>query len=167
MITTPQEDFEKVMRALLMLHLPAAFALQIIRGEQPQREGRTNGIYFHRIGTTMRGWQARSYALASPTTLNQTERQVTEYLYQFTAVADSDPHDCIEVVRNVVSSLAFVESARLYNAGVQRPSNILSPTFVNERGQYEQSPNFTVAFTLQQSATKLTASTDAATIETL
>lgn len=164
---TSQKDFEKVLRGLLMLHLPAAFALPIIRGEQPQREGRANGIYYHRIGITMRGWQARSYALQSPTTLNQTERQITEYLYQFTAVADTDPHDYIEQVRMTISSLAFVESARFYNAGVQRPSNILSPTFVNERGQYEQSPNFTVAFTLQQSATKLTASTDAATIEIL
>ena len=162
-----QDDFENVLRALLMLHLPATFALQIIRGEQPQREGRTNGIYYHRIGTTMRGWQARSYELQSPDQLNQTERQITEYLYQFTAVADSDPHDFIEVVRMTIASLAFVEVARIYTIGVQRPSNILSPTFVNERGQYEQSPNFTVAFTLQQSATKLTASTDAATIETL
>ena len=65
MITTRQEDFEKVLRALLMLHLPATFALQIIRGEQPQREGRTNGIYYHRLGTTMRGWQARSSAARS------------------------------------------------------------------------------------------------------
>ena len=162
-----QKDFEQAVRFLLMLHLPETFALQIIRGEQPHREGRANGIYYHRIGTTLRGWQARSYALQSPTELNQTERQVTEYLYQFTAVADSDPHDYIEVVRNVVSSLAFVELAQFYTIGVQRPSNILSPTFVNERGQYEQSPNFTVAFTFQQSATKLTASTDAATIEIL
>ena len=162
-----QSDFETVLRSLLLAHLPPDFTLPIIRGEQPQREGRTSGIYFHRIGTTMRGWQARSYELASPTTLNQTERQITEYLYQFTAVADTDPHDYIELVRMAISSLAFVETARKLTAGVQRPSNILSPTFVNERGQYEQSPNFTVAFTLQQSATKLTASTDAATIETL
>ena len=162
-----QSDFETTLRLLLISQLPVGFTLPIIRGEQPQREGRTNGIYYHRIGTTMRGWQARSYELQSPDQLNQTERQITEYLYQFTAVADSDPHDCIEVVRNVVSSLAFVELVQLYNIGVQRPSNILSPTFVNERGQYEQSPNFTVAFTLQQSSTKLTASTDAATIETL
>ena len=162
-----QSDFETVLRSLLLAHLPSDFTLPVLRGEQPQREGRTSGIYFHRIGTTLRGWQARNYALASPTTLNQTERQITEYLYQFTAVADSDPHDYIEVVRMTIASLAFVEDARTRNAGVQRPSNILSPTFVNERGQYEQSPNFTVAFTIQQSATKLTASTDAATIEIL
>lgn len=149
-----QAPLEILLRKSLLELLPPELGLPVVLGNQVKSQGRVeNGIYFFRIGSPQPGWQHRSYKAED--TLTLTETQWMESQYQIQALITEDPNDpepitaadVTEIARMVVSSLAFVERMTLAGVGVQRASDILTPTFVNDQDQYEANPNFTVIFT--------------------
>ncbi|RIQ43695.1 phage gateway protein, partial [Bordetella avium] len=53
-------------------------------------------------------------------------------------------------------SMRFLQRMSAVGVGVQRPSEILQPSFLNERDDFEFNPNFTVIFTHKRSITQET-----------
>lgn len=148
-----QKALEAAIRITLLECLPPDWKIPIIAGNQPTGQGRQNGVYFFRISDGKRGWQSRKYRNDGDELL-LTERQWAETLYQFSALVDDDIHDdtqllagdVLDIVRSTVSSVVMVEKLIKQGIGVQRPSDIVTPAFVNDRNQYDFNPNFTVAF---------------------
>lgn len=146
-----QKALEAAIRSCLLAALPAGWALPVIAGNQPTTQGVEDaGVYFFRISDTKRGWQPRKYSH----TLMQTESQWSESDYQFQAqvrdLVEDDAQmlaaDVLDVVRSSVSSLTMAESLAALGIGIQRPTDILAPVFVNDEGQFETNANFTVKF---------------------
>lgn len=162
-----QKALEAAIRLTLLECLPPGWKTPIIAGNQPTGQGRQNGVYFFRISEGKRGWLSRKYRNQGDDLL-LTERQWNEPLYQFSALIDDDPRDdaqllagdVLDIVRSTVSSIVMVEKLRPLRIGVQRPSDIMTPAFVNDRNQYDFNPNFTVAFSHPRDITQAVPYTD-------
>ncbi|SFN20042.1 hypothetical protein SAMN05216516_103251 [Izhakiella capsodis] len=77
---------------------------------------------------------------------NHKEIQLVEKTLQVQGqVSDSDKFtatDLIATVRMIVNSLFFVDALKKHRVGVQRASDIRTPYFLNDQGDYQQSPSF-------------------------
>lgn len=154
-----QKILEGSIRSALIHFLQAqGVTLPVIAGNQPTGQGRTDGVYFFMMNDAKRGWQSRSYSevvTQVPAILKATEKQINETMFQFGALVQDDINDddqlladdVLSIARSCLSSLPFVESLAKMGIGVQRPTDILNPVFVNEHDQYEFNPNFTIVFT--------------------
>lgn len=140
-----------ILRSELLARMAGVLDLPVILGNQTAGQGRTDGIYFTRIGDGKNGWQHRSYEETNGQ-LILTENQWIESQYQFQALVDENLNtvltasDAISITRMIVSSLSFTESLASKGIGVQRPSDVLIPSFVNEKEQFDTNPNFTIIF---------------------
>ncbi|VFR39275.1 FIG00947889: hypothetical protein [plant metagenome] len=132
---------------------------------QPTKQGRVdNGIYFFPINRGKRGWQSRKYQSVGQG-LTATETQFNESMYQFQAFVEDDlkdddqllAADVLAVVRGVLQSMKFTQAMTAAGIGVQRPTEIVTPSFINDRDNFEFNPNFTVIFSHQRSITQATA----------
>lgn len=141
-----QADFETALRTTLLRHLPAEWNWPISRANQ-KSTGRDDGVYFFLVNDGKRGWQSRKY----PNMEKLVESQIAEKMYQFyTLISDETKgtaNDVINVVRMTLASLPMVEDLQAQGIGVQRPTDVLNPVFVNDRDQYDSNPNFTIIFT--------------------
>jgi len=146
-----RKALEIAVRQALLTSLPSWWTLPIVAGMQPAGQGRVDGIYFWRIGDGKLGWIARGYD--KPAASGEvTERQWSETQYQFSALITDDINDpsqllagdALSVVRMTLAGVNVANSLMSQGIGIQRPSGILSPTFINDRGQYEYHPNFSI-----------------------
>ena len=143
---------EKPLRILLVAQLTAGLAklgvtTPVIASHQPTTQGREDsGIYFYPITDNANGWQSRKYNGVD----NVKDTQIVETAFQVTALIPDNPAsltqatalDVLQLVRGVVGSLSFVEAMQAAGVGVQRPTSVRTPYFVNDRGQFEMSPSF-------------------------
>lgn len=150
---------DKALRILIVEKLTAGLAragitLPVIAANQPTTQGRENdGIYFFQISDDPAGWQGRSYSVAEP--LLMTDTQVFETQFQVEALVADDPDsttqlgsiDVLHVVRMVIGSMPFITDMKLNGVGIQRPSMIRTPFYTNDRDQYEMAPSFDFTLT--------------------
>lgn len=162
-----QKSLEATIREELLLSLPLGWILPVIAGNQPTGQGRENGIYFFRISDGKNGWQARKYT-DQEEHLELTETQWTESQYQFQALVEDDildddqllAADVLSIVRSTLSGIVMVEKLMRKGIGVQRPSDIVTPAFVNDQDQYDYNPNFTISFSHRREITQPVPYTD-------
>ena len=127
--------------------------LPVIAGNQPgHAQGRVaRGLYFWAVSETPRGWQGRTTRV-NPGTL-QVETIETQYMqtqFQVNVFCPDKPsdttsdtaQDLCSLARMLVQSTRFVEAMSAVGVGVQMPSSIRAPFFVNDLDQYEQNPSF-------------------------
>lgn len=147
---------EKALKILLVRELTAGLAragvtLPVIAGNQPTTQGREDeGIYFFPISSNAAGWQGRNYETNTLPLIPMTDTQIVETTFQVEALVPDDPSDlaqitaldALHVARMVIASLPFVEALRVDGVGVQRPTNVRTPYFTNDRDQFEMSPSF-------------------------
>jgi len=138
--------------------------LPVLLAFQPTKQGRVDdGIYFFSINRGKRGWQHRKY-LQTGVGLCARETQINESQYQFQAFVRDDLNDpdqllasdVLAVVRGVLQSMSFTATMARAGIGVQRPADIVTPSFVNDRDDFEFNPNFTIIFTHLRSITQAT-----------
>lgn len=161
-----QKQLEATIRgALLSLLAEQGITLPVLAAFQPTKQGRVDdGIYFFPVGRGKRGWQARKYR-DDGAALTATESQINESMYQFQAFVKDDlsapdqllASDVLAVVRGLLQSMRFTQAMTVAGIGVQRATDIVTPSFVNERDNFEFNPNFTVIFTHHRSITQATA----------
>lgn len=161
-----QKQLEATIRgALLTLLAEQGVDLPVMAAFQPSKQGRVDdGIYFFPVNRGKRGWQSRKYQ-DDGQALTSTESQINESMYQFQAFVEDDvtapaqllASDVLAVVRGVVQSMRFTQAMTAAGIGVQRATDIVMPSFVNERDNFEFNPNFTVIFTHHRSITQATA----------
>ena len=130
-------------------------ALPVVASYQPTTQGRVNGpaIYFHPISDTRYGWQWRKRKY-NPLTgrIDTTEAQIIESAFQVYALAEQDPSnlelptakDFTNIAAMICNSENFMQSMRANGAGILRVTQIRSPFFVNDEGQFEASPSFDI-----------------------
>jgi len=147
---------EKALKILLVRELTAGLVragitLPVIAGNQPTTQGREDaGIYFFPIADAAAGWQIRNYGTNTLPLMPMTDTQIVETTFQVEALVPDDPSDlaqvtaldALHVARMVIGSLPFVEALRADGVGVQRPTNVRTPYFTNDRDQFEMSPSF-------------------------
>lgn len=125
---------------------------------QPTTEGRTSEatVYFFPLTDNRYGWQGKKSAynnLTGVTTIAET--QIIESTFQIYALAPQDPtnlnlptaKDLVNTVAMICNSQAFVSAMSKGGAGVQRVTQVRSPFFVNDQGNFEQSPSFDITIT--------------------
>ncbi|WMD23303.1 hypothetical protein RAS12_13310 [Achromobacter seleniivolatilans] len=161
-----QKKLEATVRAaLLMLLAEQGIRLPVLAAFQPTKQGRVDdGIYFFPVNRGKRGWQSRKYQ-DDGAALTATESQINESMYQFQAFVEDDlaapdqllASDVLSVVRGVLQSMRFAQAMTAEGIGVQRATEIVIPSFVNERDNFDFNPNFTVIFTHQRNITQATA----------
>lgn len=120
---------------------------------QAAQEGRENGsvIYYFPLPSVRYGWQGRD-AQYDPGegNITYTERQWMQQTFQFSALLPQlatdltlpTPHDLLSMAAMVMNSRGFIDKLRAGGAGVQRITDVRSPFFTNDRGQFEASPSF-------------------------
>lgn len=128
-------------------------AVRVLSNYQPTSQGRETGpvIYFFPILDNAYGWQSRSGIYdADVGEVVYTETQRYETAYQMMSLAPSDPadlslptaKDLLSVARQIVASQLFVNALTENKVGLQRPTQIRTPFFVNDQQQFEASPSF-------------------------
>lgn len=167
---------DKQLRILLVTHLTAGLlrqgiTLPVIAANQPTTQGREDqGIYFFPISDAASGWQHRAYGEPVGGVMQATETQTVETAFQVAALVVDDPEsltsltalDVLHVARMVIASLPFVESLQSQDVGVQRPTNVRTPYFTNDRDQFEMSPSFDFTVSHKRSIIQSTNSIDSA-----
>lgn len=142
-------NLDILMRETLLMALGAAgiTGYPVIAGYQQRGQGRVDtGLYYFTIGEHNYGWQGAKTVNVDGELVTQ-EMQVVEHTYQIQAfVKERDAQysalDLATKARMAVSSRLFTSTLSRYNVGVQRPTSIRSPYFVNDRDQYEANPSF-------------------------
>lgn len=155
-----QKDLETLLRAELLAAMAPFLDLPVILGGQSTGQGREDGVYMFRLADPQRGWQGRKYRPTSDG-LELTESQWVESQYQFQALIKNDPSnpdqllaaDVVSIVRTLLGGVTMAERLTRLGVGVQRPSDILTPSFVNEQNQYDSNPSFTIIFTHKRTLT--------------
>src|SRR5690606_26227393 len=126
--------------------------LPVVAGNQPLTQGRLErGVYIWHMGDTPRGFQGRKLK-TNPATLQleTVEHQFVQTQFQVNVFSPDNPaseteltaKDICELVRMLVQSLRFVENMTLNGVGVQMPSPVRNPFFVNDQDQFEANPSF-------------------------
>ena len=127
--------------------------LPVIAGNQPRvTQGReARAVYFWPVSDTPRGWQGRARQVNPQTMqLETVEAQYIQTQFQVNVFTPDDPtnttsdtaKDLCNTVRMIVQSLRFIEAMSSIGVGVQIPSSVRAPFFVNDLDQYEQNPSF-------------------------
>jgi len=150
---------DKALRAAIRAALVDCLAhagvtdLPVIAGNQPSvAQGREpRAVYFWSVSDTPRGWQGRTLK-TNPSTfqLETVETQFVQTMFQVNVFTPDDPEDTTSdtakdlcnLVRMLVQSNRFTEAMTAVGIGVQTPSPIRAPFFVNDFDQYEQNPSF-------------------------
>lgn len=157
-----QKQLEVAIRSdLLDMLKEQGIELPILAAFPPSKQGRVDdGIYFFLLSKQKRGWQSRSYSdTKDKTALVNTETQINEFMFQFNAFIEDNglsdgqllAEDVLSVVRGVMQSIKFADRMQAQGIGVQRATDIVTPTFINEKDNYEHNPSFTIIFTQNRS----------------
>lgn len=120
---------------------------------QAAQEGRESGpiVYYFPLSSQRYGWQGRDGKYdPDQDNITYTERQWHEQTFQFSALLPQQvtdlslptPHDLLSMAAMLMNSRGFIDKLRAGGAGVQRITQIRSPFFTNDRGQFEASPSF-------------------------
>lgn len=151
-----QKQIEVAIRAALVDMLAEQeITLPVVAAFPSSKEGRVDdGIYFHLISRGKNGWQFRKYEEAEDALINH-ESQINEYMFQFNAyVKDNEKadeqllaEDVLAITRGILQSIKYVGLMQSQGIGVQRATDIVTPTFINEYDNFEHNPNFTIIFT--------------------
>lgn len=167
-----QKALESAIRQDLISSLPTGWTLPVILGNQPTGQGREDGIYFFRISDGKPGWQGRKYRNL-PGALELKETQWTESTYQFQTLVQDDldddeqllAADVLSIVRSTVSGIVMVEKLIRRGIGVQRPTDIITPAFINDQDQFDYNPNFTISFSHRREITQSVPYTEKVSVE--
>lgn len=161
-----QKHLEVAVRgALQQLLAEQGIDLPVLSAFQPAKQGRVDdGIYFFPVNRGKRGWQSRKYH-DDGAALTATESQINESMYQFQAFVEDDladpdqllASDVLSAVRGVTQSMRFVQAMTAAGIGVQRATDIVTPSFLNERDNFDFNPNFTVIFSHPRNIIQATA----------
>lgn len=127
--------------------------LPVIAGNQPTvAQGRVaRGVYFWAVSDTPRGWQGKVLRTNPETMeLETVETQFIQTQFQVNVFSPDDPEnttqdtakDLCTRLRMLIQSNRFTEAMTAVGVGVQMPSPVRAPYFVNDLDQYEQNPSF-------------------------
>lgn len=143
--------------ALAMYGIP----FEVIKGFQPTKQGRVDdGIYYTDLGVVRIGFQQRDYSDdVQGSGLVMTDTLPVAKMIQINTYVKDNPQDMNQItamdlcekVAMVVSSWAFVDKMRKHGIGVEKPTEVLQPNFLNEQDQFEANPSFTFIITLPKS----------------
>lgn len=149
-------------------------SLPVIGAYQPTTEGRESqaAIYFYPLADVRYGWQGRRREVdLQAGTITTTEQQLIESSFQVYALAPQDPtnlslptaKDLVNLAALICNSYPFVVGMRAGGAGIQRITQVRSPYFVNDRGQFEASPSFDITISHQRQIQEVTPVTEEVT----
>lgn len=131
---------------------------QIVRSDQPTHQGRdtARAVYFFESGRRNFGTQFRQHVYdPASLTLETTEAQWQEVTLQLFALSPDDPSDLtrptagdlLTTANLICAGLDFRQGLRANGVGVLRVTEIRTPYFENDRGQFEPSPSFDLTLT--------------------
>lgn len=152
-----------------------AVTVPVVAAYQPTTEGRESqaAIYFFQLADNRYGWQGRSREFSTVDgTITTTESQIILSGYQVYALAPQDPEDLslptakdlVNLAAMICNSQPFVIGMREGGAGVQRVTQIRSPYFVNDEGQFEASPSFDITISHKRQIQEVTPVAEDATL---
>ncbi|CDG21066.1 conserved protein of unknown function [Xenorhabdus poinarii G6] len=157
---TDNEVYVAIRRQLLKQLAEAGIAIPVVAGFQSTKQGRAdNFVMFFPIEEAAHGWQGRNYNIVGRDA-NHREIQLVEKTLQMQGIGTYQAltaNDITATARMIVNSLPFVEALRKQHIGVQRASNLRTPFFINDQGNYEMSPSFDVKITHSRMITPNTA----------
>jgi len=127
---------------------------------QPTSQGRKDSfVYYFAVSDTPEGAQftKRVPGFAGQELVTQ-ETQIMVTSYQIGAMVPVDINnvsqktakDLTVLANMIVKSQPFIQAMRKADVGVRSPSPIRSPSFINERDEYEFNPSFDCTFTHKQ-----------------
>src|SRR5699024_3822423 len=124
----------------------------IILAYQSTDQGPESGLYMHRISNPQAGFPGRKY---NPDEGKATVTQWQRSTYQFSAYVKNEvssfhqptADDILALARIALQSLHIITRLQDAGIGLERPSDIISPTRIDHEGRYAFAPNFTATFT--------------------
>lgn len=151
---------DKVLFAMLIAELQA---LRVPRGlpdalyatlYQPTQQGRPEGvtIWMHKSGDKRYGSRTTNQVPGpGPTGMLRREVQTMESTIRFSvtqppAIEDSDlTHaDVLKAIASAAQCPDFIDALRAYNASVLRVTEIANTPYINDTGQWEEGPMFSL-----------------------
>jgi len=130
----------------------------LARKFQPRQQGAATGpvVYFYKLPDHNHGSpQRREIFDTGAGAFQQTQRQLVQSTYQFSAWVPQDPastsalteSDVLSVVSAIMQSDGLIAAFVAAGVGVQRVTDIRNPYFVDERDRFEAEPSFDIALT--------------------
>lgn len=149
--------------------------VEVVASNQPTTQGRTSTatVYFSPLTDSRYGWQGRSRQYDQQAgTITTTESQIIQSSFQLFALAPQDPEDLslptakdlLNLAAMICNSQPFVIGMRSGGAGIQRVTQIRSPYFVNDQGQFEASPSFDITISHKRQIQEVTPVAEDATL---
>lgn len=134
---------------------------------QPTTQGRPSDatVMYQPIQDYRYGWQGRKMSYnAGNDVFNTTESQIIESGFQIFALVpykEVNPYtftakDLVNLCAMICNSERFMNDMRAGGAGLQRVTQIRSPFFVNDQGNFEASPSFDVIMSHTRTITETT-----------
>lgn len=147
----------------------------VVSSYQPTTEGRNTEatVYFFPLQDQRYGWQGRKRVVDLISgAITTTETQLMESGFQIFALAPQDPEDLslptakdlVNIAAMICNSETFITAIRRAGAGVQRITQIRSPYFVNDEGQFEASPSFDIIISHKRQIQEVTPVADDVTL---
>ena len=153
---------DKQLAALFMAELapriraqPGLANVGLTRKFQPRMQGANTAptVYFYKLPDHNHGWPKREDKYnAGGGLFQQTQRQLVESVFQFSAWIPQNPADAaglsesdvLSVVSAIMQSDAILDAFRAAGVGIQRVADIRNPYFVDERDRFEAEPSFDI-----------------------
>lgn len=130
------------------------------QNNQPTQQGinTTPTVYFSKVTDHRYGWPRRSDKWnANLNRIDHTESQIYETTFQIQALVLQDPanpsytaSDLVNEVAHIMQSDKTIAILKSAGVGIYRITDIRNPYFVDDRDQFEASPNFDFTLTHQQ-----------------
>lgn len=137
--------------------------LVVRQNYQPQASGQATdpALYVYHIGDKRRGSPMRTTRVLPDFSTVVTERQTYESTFQITAAADvasgsSTPSDLANLASAIMAGGDTLALLQTYKAGVLLISDVRNPFNVDDRDEYEATPNFDVVITHARVRTVIT-----------
>ncbi len=156
---------DKELAALFMSSLPPLMATQtaltgvvLARKFQPRQQGAATGpiVYFFKVGDHNHGSPKREELLnGAGVVFDQTQRQLVESTYQFSAWIPQSPQDVaaptesdvLNIVSAIMQSDTIIQAFEAAGVGVLRITDVRNPYFVDEHDRFEAEPTFDIVLT--------------------
>lgn len=163
-------DLIVALRAELIRELPlAGFAgVAVAQADQETGQGRLSGpvLYISRLSNPKLGWQSRQYRMIGGAVVRR-EAQWMRTSFQITALHDGgNAIDLANTAEMILQSRAVVDSLIAKGVGIERISEIRTPSIKNDQGRFEETPNFDVFLTHQRKITQASATVTGVAVET-
>lgn len=131
--------------------------IDLVQAYEPTNQGINTGdtVYFQKLFNKRHGHTGRSnYWDLLTSTMVYTETQVIETTFQINALVRQNPSslgntasDIVNYAAAIMSSTKMLKTLQAAGVGIYRITEVRNPYFIDDRGQYEASPNFDFTLT--------------------